>query len=415
MLKHIVTVALSLALCTFAGCGHKGEHSDHGHEVHEHHHHDHEGSDGHEGHHHSSDEHDADEHDHAHGHDHDHDHAHAGGEIIVKPEVAERFGLATDTIQPSDFAVTVRTWGTVTSAGTADAVVAAPTAGIVRFASGVNAGREVGRGAVVATIDATGISGGDANKAAKAALEAARTEYERIQALYTEQLATVGERNAALAALRAAEAAYSPAASSGRATSPIAGTITSLEVKEGQFVNPGDVIATVADASGLTLRVDLPQNMLALAPSFTDLVADFSYLPQPVSVSELGGRRIGSGTMPAQGSASAYAPIYFSVPGGKGIVSGSTFTAYLIGQPRQGVITVPVEALSEQQGRFFVYERLDEEGFAKLPVTTGASDGRRIEITSGVKPGDVIVVSGVSTVRLSEAGANIPEGHTHNH
>lgn len=405
MLKHIATAALVFALCACTGAGTKAVDSGHDHEVHHHEHHDHEGTEGHEGHHHSDEEHDA----------HEHGHTHAGGEIIVSHEVAERFGLATDTIMPSDFAVTVRTWGTVTSAGNADAVVAAPTAGIVRFAAGVNPGRDIARGAVVATVDATGITGGDANKAAKAALEAARTEYDRIQALYTEQLATVGERNAALAALRAAEAAYSPAASSGRATSPIAGTITSLEVKEGQFVNPGDIIATVADASGLTLRVDLPQNMLALAPSFTDLVADFSYLPRPVSISELGGRRIGSSTMPAQGAASAYAPVYFSVPGGKGIVPGSTFTAYLIGQPRHDVITVPLDALSEQQGRFFVYERLDEEGFTKLPVTTGASDGRRIEITSGVEPGDVIVVSGVSTVRLSEAGANIPEGHTHNH
>ena len=78
-------------------------------------------------------------------------------------------------------------------------------------------------------------------------------------------------------------------------------------------------------------------------------------------------------------------------------------------------MSVPAEALSEQQGDYFVYERLDEECYAKRRVEIGASDGMRVEIRSGVEPGTLIVGKGVTTVRLAETGSNIPEGHSHNH
>ncbi len=421
MQKNILFISIAaLALCA---CSHSHDathdHSEHDHETHEHAHgHVHE-----HGHVHSADEHDghahsADEHAHeaaASVHSHAHEgHTHASDEIIVEHEIAERFGLKVDTVKAGDFVTTLRVSGSVANSGEADAVVSSPTAGIVHFVGGANPGMNVRRGSTIATVDAAGTSGGDTNKAAKASLDVAKAEYERIATLYKDQLATIGELNAALAAYRTAEAAYSPNASSGTATSPIAGVLTSLVVREGQYIAAGEVIATIAAEGNLTLRIDIPQKHYSTAASFKDAVLEFSYFEAPVSVSELGGKRLGTATIPS-GTSSAYIPIYFSIPRGSGIVAGSTCTAYLIGAPRSGVVTLPVSALSEQQGQYFVYEQLDAEGFAKIPVTIGASDGRRVEILSGVHPGMSIVVEGTTTVRLAESGANIPEGHSHNH
>lgn len=342
------------------------------------------------------------------------EHHHSDNEILVHDNIAERFGLKVDTVTNGDFAVSVRTSGTVLPSSNADGVVSAPTAGIVRFAGGINVGSEVRKGTAVATIDAKGISGGDANAAARASLEAAKAEYERIESLYKDKLATAAERNAALAAYNAAKAGYSERAASGTATSPIAGTVTALTVREGQYVQPGEVIATVASASDLVLRVELPQRYYSMVPTVTDAVAMFSYLPEPVSVSAAGGRRTGSDAMPANGSA-AYIPLYFSVPRASGIVPGSTFSAYVLGTMRSGVTTVPNSALSEQQGKYFVYEMVHPETYVKVPVTIGGSDGRRTEILSGIEAGRSIVTEGVTTVRLAETGGAIPEGHSHSH
>ena len=99
---------------------------------------------------------------------------------------------------------------------------------------------------------------------------------------------------------------------------------------------------------------------------------------------------------------------------GSGAAAGTPFTAYLIGSPRSNVLTVPVEALSEQQGSYYVYVNTEGHHFAKRLVRPGASDGERVEI-SGVEPGERVVVRGVSAVRLAETSAVAPQGHSHNH
>ena len=123
----------------------------------------------------------SEEHDHANeGHNHDAETAAAHGaegEIVLHSEVAAQFGVEIDTVGRGDFSTALRASGMVITANSADAVVSAPTAGIVRIAPGIELGKDLSRGSVVATIDASGMSGGDANAAARAALEAAKTEY----------------------------------------------------------------------------------------------------------------------------------------------------------------------------------------------------------------------------------------------
>ena len=42
------------------------------------------------------------------------------------------------------------------------------------------------------------------------------------------------------------------------------------------------------------------------------------------------------------------------------------------------VLALPVTALTEEQGLYFVYLQLDEEGYKKQEVTLGASDGKEV-------------------------------------
>ena len=341
------------------------------------------------------------------------EHEHAVGVIVLHDEVAERFGVATDTLRPGTFCNTVRAAGRVMQAGADDAVVAAPTAGIVHFARGINAGSNVAKGATVATIDAGTTTGGDANKAAAAAVESATIELERVEGLYRERLATQSELYAAQSALAQAQAAYSPTASGGRATAPVSGTITGLTAKEGQYVGVGEALATLGKGSGTVLRVELPRRHYREAAMFSDAVIDIPGT-EPYSVSSLGGRRTGTVAGTDQTSSGAYIPLYFSVPDNSA-PAGTAFTAYLKGNERQGVLSVPVEAVSEQQGAYYVYERLQPEHYMKRRIEPGESDGKRVEVKSGLEPGMVIVTGGMPAVRLAETSAVAPQGHTHNH
>ncbi len=353
----------------------------------------------------------------SHGHSHEEaavhdDHEHAPGVIVLDGEAAERFGVVTDTLSAGDFHSVVRAAGRVMQGGSQDALVVSPVAGTVRYARGIEPGTAVSKGAVVASIETSTVSGGDANAAAAATLANAEKELARVKELYGIQMATRGELNAAQSAYDAARAAYSPAAGSRRATAPTSGTVIQLLAKEGQYVQAGEAIALTGSASASLLRVDLPMRHAADAATYADMTVDIPGVAK-YRVSERGGRRSGSQGAGASDAAGGYIPIYFSV-NGSGAAAGTPFTAYLIGSPRSNVLTVPVEALSEQQGSYYVYVNTEGHHFAKRLVRPGASDGERVEI-SGVEPGERVVVRGVSAVRLAETSAVAPQGHSHNH
>ena len=81
--------------------------------------------------------------------------------------------------------------------------------------------------------------------------------------------------------------------------------------------------------------------------------------------------------------------------------------------PQQNIISVPASAITEEQGLYFVYLQLDEEGYKKQEVTLGQNDGVRTQITSGLKIGDKVVTKGVYQVKLAAISSVMPEGHSH--
>lgn len=161
---------------------------------------------------HNHEDHAAHEHEHEHGHEHGaevtspaHDH---GSEIMLHDEVAERFGVTFDTLRAGTFHEAVRATGRIELTGSEMAVVSAPASGTVHYAKGINPGSDVRAGATIAIIDSRGTSGGDANAAAKAALDAAKRELDRLTPLYEDRLVTASDYNAAVSAYEQAKAVY---------------------------------------------------------------------------------------------------------------------------------------------------------------------------------------------------------------
>ncbi len=353
---------------------------------------------------------------HIHGND-SHEEGEGSGIIMLHAAEAERFGVKADTLRPGGFSDGIRATGRVLAGATDAAVVAAPTSGIVHFPASVSAGAQVHAGAVIATVEAGKTSGGNPDVAARAALEAAKRELDRLKPLYAEKLVTASDYNAALAAYEQAKAAVSATALSGRATAPVSGIVTSIDVAQGQYVEAGTPIASISKGRSLTLRIDVPQKFFREISSISGARLHFPYMDadETVDIAELGGKCTGNTSVAPTGSTGAYIPVYFTVVNDGRILPESSFDAYLTGASRQGVISVPRTALSEQQGNFFVYEKLDDDCYRKLPVVTGNTDGQSVEIVSGLSSGQVIVTEGAVTVRLAEGAAVAPEGHSHNH
>lgn len=344
------------------------------------------------------------------GHGHEHE-----DEIVMSPADAMRFGVFAEAATRTPFCEIIKVSGEVLPAATDRSVVSAPTAGIVRLASGVEPGKTVRSGELIASISAGNMTGGDANRMAKVSLDAAKRELDRLTPLLKDGLITKKEYNEALRSYEEAKSAYSPAAATGRASSSISGVVSELLVSDGSFVEAGQPIATVARSQRLTLKALLPSRHVDMLPR----VASANFVPshssgEAIRLADRGGKLLSSSTSAADNTP-GYLPVYFSFDNHGDVVPGTPAEVYLIGSQRADALTVPVGAISEQQGEKFVYVKVEDHAYAKHPVKVGRNDGRRVEILDGISEGDSVVATGTTFVRLAETSTVVPEGHSHNH
>lgn len=343
-----------------------------------------------------------------HGHDH-HD------EIIMSPADAARFGVIAEAASSAPFCEVVKVSGEVLPAASDRAVVSAPTAGIVRLSNGIEAGSNVKAGELIASISAVNISGGDTNASAKATLDAAKRELDRVTPLLKDGLITKKEYNDALQAYEEAKSTYSPKAASGKAVSPIAGVVSELFVSDGSYVEAGQPVAGIARSQRLTLKALLPSKYVDMLPRIVSANIRPSHSTgDAISLSDRGCRILSSSVSTADNTP-GYVSVYFTFDNRGDIVPGTPAEVFLIGAGRSDAISVPLTAISEQQGEKFVYIKTEDHAYEKTPVTTGRNDGKRIEILEGVSEGDSVVAKGTTFVRLAETSTVVPEGHSHHH
>lgn len=130
------------------------------------------------------------------------------------------------------------------------------------------------------------------------------------------------------------------------------------------------------------------------------------------ALKELNGRLLSYGK--ASGGNGYYVPVTFEFDNKGDVIPGSFVEIYLLSSPMENVISLPRTALTEEQGSFFVYLQMDEEGYKKQLVALGADNGEKVQILSGVEAGDKVVTQGAYQVKLAGASNAIP-AHSHEH
>ena len=389
-----------------------------------HHNHDHNHDHSQDEHNHATEQHDHHDHNHSHDHSsHDHDHSahghahnHENG-ISLKPGEAQAIGLTTETATPAPFTSVIKCTGNVIGATGDVMTIVAPQSGTVHYNRTWADGSAVSAGTALFTISSRNVGSGDAAERARISYETALAAYERAQKLVSDNIISQREFEAARESYEQARLAYEAMGSSKSAGSEAraskAGYITRLWVNEGDYVEAGAPLATIAQNKRLQLRADVPQRYYNQLHTITSANFVTSYDDEVYELAHMNGKLLSYGRN--AGETSYFVPVTFDFDNRATIVPGSSVDVYLLGNTRNNVISVPMESLTEEQGLFFVYRRLCENDFEKVEVKTGTSNGSRIEILSGVNPGDKIVVNGVYRVRLAGANNALPSAHNHNH
>lgn len=365
------------------------------------------------------------EHAHEHGEEgHSHEEEmHAGekaghsDEIILAPEKAKAAGVEAETVRAGSFRNVIHTSGQVLAAQGEEATVVAASSGVVSFSRKVAEGMQVGKGTELLSVSAAHIQDGDPVQKAKVAYEKAKEEYERAQKLVSSQIVSQKDFAALREAYENARLTYEALkpSKSGKGVSvksPIGGFIKTCLVKEGDYVTVGQPLMTVTQTRRLVLKAEVSERYYAQLSQVVSANFQTPYNNKVYSLENLGGKLLSFGK--SSGDTSYYVPVTFEFDNRGDMVPGSFVEVYLLSGERSGVLSLPLSALTEEQGVYFVYLKLDEECYKKQEVKLGTSDGSRVEILSGVKDGDTVVTRGAIHVKLASASNAIP-AHTHNH
>lgn len=387
-INELISALVAAAL--FCSCG--GNHEGHSH--------DHEAEEMHE--HHDGYEHEADEH----SDKHEHEHEHTDGIIELSPERAAKLGVKVDTVRLQPISDVISVTGEVITDPSSIGMVVAPVSGKLTFTSDVKIGTHVAKGRSIASISGAGVIGGDANKAAKIELDAAKKELDRLAPLREEGLATTAEYNAALKAYETARNAIG--SGSATAVAPMSGVITEVSVANGQYVDAGQPIASLAANKNVSVRADVPKRLASTLSTVKGATIRIPYSDKTFDAT--------IAAAPADAMATpAYQPVYFNVPATDALSPGSYVEVYMrCGDSHPGIL-VPMSCVTDRLGQKFVYVRLDDDCYERRPVTLGTGNGNNVEVTSGLGSGDVIVTDGTTFVRLAESSNVAVPGHTHNH
>ncbi len=243
-------------------------------------------------------------------------------------------------------------------------------------------------------------------------------------------------------------------------SSRVAGRITEVLVHKGDFAKPGEVIARIesrqpgnpppvielkAPGGGLVIRSDVhlgapvePDQELMEILDLTEVWV-LAKVPQHqapilapgvtarVRVPALGNDELvaeylqpGVAADAAKGTIDAI----FELPNpGNRLRPGMRAELSIVASKRDGVLSIPREALQgDRSNRFvFIKDYELENAFVRVPVVVGETGAERVEISSGLFPGDDVVTRGAYALSFAGKGsASLKEaldaahGHPHN-
>ena len=424
MTRLLSTLALLCAAALFAACGGKQGHShDHEHD----HAHDHETHAAHS----CDHDHIHDGHDHAsHSHavdqnsefriqksEHAHEaHAHNHGEgIAFTKKQAEAAGLVVEEVAEVPFYDVIKTAGHLQAPVGDEAVVVATSAGVLYYTQpSLGEGQALSEGKAFAGISAKRLQDGDPLVKAKLAYETAKAEYERAERLVADKIVSAKEYEQIRLRYETAKTTYEGQAAGmterGAAlASPITGYVKQLLVPNGAHVEVGQPVAVVTQTRRLQLVAEVSERDFGQLAKVTKAHFRPTYSDKLYKTDELGGRLLAYG----RSAVGAFVPVTFEVDNVGDLIAGSYAEVYLLTRPESGVVSIPVTALTEEQGLYFVYVQVCDEEFEKREVHPGRRGGERVEILHGLHYGDRVVTRGAVQVKLASMTTAIPHGHSH--
>lgn len=339
-----------------------------------------------------------------------------GPEIVISPERQAALGIKTARVTAGPFSEIIRTSGQIVPSAGDEMTVVAKSDGIITL-SNLSEGSVVGKGARIGTISSREIGTGDRLAKARVTYEIAKKEYERDLQLSKDNIVSESHLDRSRLEYEHAKAEFDALSAGGNGSggvmvsSPLSGFIKSLFVTSGAYVGTGTPVATVSQNRRLRLKADLSEKYFGKLGQIRDAHFVTSYSDRVYRLSDLGGRLASYGRA---SDGDYFIPVTFEFDNKGELVPGSYVDVYLIASDTGNCLSVPLEAVVEDQGVHYVFVQDAKGDFLKREVVLGESDGIRVPVRKGLEENEVIVVEGAVSLKLAGV-TSAPAGHTHNH
>jgi membrane fusion protein, heavy metal efflux system len=331
--------------------------------------------------------------------------------LQLDADAVRRAGVVVERIELTDRAETVRAFGTVGANRNRFARVTAPVAGrLVKIDASL--GDDVSTGVVLATLESPELAEArtayqqaltevdfaktSLDRAKKLLAEAggaqkdvlrARSDYERAQAA----LASAQAKLATLGVGMMAPAGASPALLDVRA--PLAGTVVERTAVLGEYAQAYQALFTVADLSTVWVETSLYDRDLGDVEIGASATVTVGAYPDK----RFAGKVAYIGSILDKDTRTAMARIEVANPDRR-LKPGMFAGVEIDKAARRAALRVPENALVLLQGQMMAFVAR-EEAFEPRPVEIGERNGGMVIVTSGLEPGDRVVVAGAYALK----------------
>ena len=170
---------------------------------------------------------------------------------------------------------------------------------------------------------------------------------------------------------------------------PQDGVVSELPVREGMYVKPSMNVMTLADLSSVWLIAEIFERQANWVKTGDKAEVTLPFLP---GKSWRGQVEYIYPSLDMK-TRTLMARLRFDNPG-ESLKPNMYARVMLYANPRDNVISIPMEALIRSGGKDRVIVRVGEGRFDAREVVTGIESGERIEIAEGLAAGDQVVISG---------------------
>lgn len=191
--------------------------------------------------------------------------------------------------------------------------------------------------------------------------------------------------------------------------SPVGGIVVEKTITQGEVVNPEKTLFLVADLSTLWVAIDVYEKDMSRLKVGTGVKVSVTAFPDKVFKGKI------SYVANVVDEKTRTEKARVTIDNASGLLKPGMFASVLIETKNIGgerLIAVPEEAVQIDGAARYVFVQVAPDKFARRDIETGRSIGKSLEVTAGLKVGEVFAVKGAFILK-SELKKGELEGDAH--